>query len=100
MAQMLAQCGMYAPAASARLGHATGMFVSLVEGARVDSEEGRLGTEMLRCPYSLMNVARSSSDFYSAKVASLMSMGRLSPATIRTPSLPWSEQAILLGVEP
>jgi DNA mismatch repair protein MutS2 len=46
--QMLAQCGMYAAAAEATLSRATGLFVSLVEEARADQKEGRLGTELIR----------------------------------------------------
>lgn len=46
--QLLGQAGMYVPAEDAELRWATGMFVSLVEGVKVDQEEGRLGTEMLR----------------------------------------------------
>jgi DNA mismatch repair protein MutS2 len=46
--QLLAQAGMYAPAETAEVRWSTGMFVSLVEGARLDQEEGRLGSEMLR----------------------------------------------------
>lgn len=46
--QMLAQCGMYAPAKSATLCWATGLFVSLVDEPRSDQKEGRLGTELIR----------------------------------------------------
>ncbi len=48
IAQMLAQCGMYAPAKSARLNRASGLFVSLIYEARADQKEGRLGTELIR----------------------------------------------------
>jgi DNA mismatch repair protein MutS2 len=48
IAQMLAQSGMYAPAAKATLSRAAGLFVSLVEEARADQKEGRLGTELIR----------------------------------------------------
>jgi DNA mismatch repair protein MutS2 len=46
--QMLAECGMYASAKRARLHRAAGLFVSLIEEAKADQREGRLGTELIR----------------------------------------------------
>lgn len=46
--QMLAQCGMYAPAKAATLCSATGLFVSLIDEPKADQKEGRLGTELIR----------------------------------------------------
>jgi DNA mismatch repair protein MutS2 len=48
LAQLLAQNGIFVPAASARLTSAPTMFVSLVEGAPAEQKEGRLGTELVR----------------------------------------------------
>lgn len=48
LAQLLGQAGFYVPAARARLCRARGLFVSLIEEARADQKEGRLGTELLR----------------------------------------------------
>ena len=48
IAQLLGQAGMFVPATRARLVAADGMFVSLIEEARADQREGRLGTELLR----------------------------------------------------
>lgn len=48
LAQLLAQNGVFIPAASGRLTAAPSMFVSLVEGAPADQKEGRLGTELVR----------------------------------------------------
>ncbi len=48
LSQLLAQNGLFVPAASARLTSAPTMFVSLVEGAPADQKEGRLGTELVR----------------------------------------------------
>lgn len=48
LAQLLAQNGLFIPAASGRLTAAPTMFVSLVEGAPADQKEGRLGTELVR----------------------------------------------------
>jgi DNA mismatch repair protein MutS2 len=48
LTQILAQAGMFVPAASARIPWASGLFVSLIEHARADQAEGRLGTELLR----------------------------------------------------
>lgn len=48
LTQMLAQAGCFVPAKEARLPWATGLFVSLLEHASPDQEEGRLGTELLR----------------------------------------------------
>jgi DNA mismatch repair protein MutS2 len=48
LAQMLGECGLYTPAARATLDHCSGLFVSLIEEARADQKEGRLGTELMR----------------------------------------------------
>jgi DNA mismatch repair protein MutS2 len=48
IAQMLGESGLYMPAASATLDHSSGLFVSLIEEARADQKEGRLGTELMR----------------------------------------------------
>ncbi len=48
LSQLLAQNGMFVPAASGRLTSAPTLFVSLVEGAPADQREGRLGTELVR----------------------------------------------------
>lgn len=48
IAQMFAQAGIYAPARAATLSWASGQFVSLIEEARFDQKEGRLGTELIR----------------------------------------------------
>ena len=47
-AQLMGQSGLYVAAARAQLCWANGLFVSLIEAARADQREGRLGTEMLR----------------------------------------------------
>ena len=46
--QILAQSGCYVPARTARIPWASGLFVSLLEHASPDQQEGRLGTELLR----------------------------------------------------
>lgn len=46
--QVLAQSGLYAPCASARLPLVKGLFASIIELDRADQAEGRLGTEMMR----------------------------------------------------
>lgn len=48
LAQVLGQAGLFVPAKSARLVWAEGMFVSLIEDAKPDQREGRLGTELMR----------------------------------------------------
>jgi len=48
IAQMLGQAGFFVPAERAMIGCARGLFVSLIEEARADQKEGRLGTELLR----------------------------------------------------
>lgn len=48
LSQLLAQAGLFVPAAEARLELRSGMFVSLVQQAEADQSEGRLGTELLR----------------------------------------------------
>jgi DNA mismatch repair protein MutS2 len=46
--QILGQAGTFVPAAHAELPWVSGLFVSLIEHARADQREGRLGTELLR----------------------------------------------------
>jgi DNA mismatch repair protein MutS2 len=46
--QLLAQNGMYVPAAAARLPHVPGIFASLSQPAGAEQAEGRLGSELLR----------------------------------------------------
>lgn len=46
--QVLAQSGLYAPCAAARLPLVGGLFASIIELDRADQAEGRLGTEMMR----------------------------------------------------
>jgi DNA mismatch repair protein MutS2 len=46
--QVLAQSGLYAPCAAARLPLVDGLFASIIELDRADQAEGRLGTEMMR----------------------------------------------------
>jgi DNA mismatch repair protein MutS2 len=48
LTQLLGQAGLYAPATSARLRPASGMFVSLIDRPKAEQEEGRLGTELIR----------------------------------------------------
>lgn len=48
LTQILGQSGLFVPAAKATLPWATSLFVSLVEHARADQAEGRLGTELVR----------------------------------------------------
>ncbi len=48
LAQVFAQAGLFVPARAASLPPAEGLFVSLIEHARADQTEGRLGTELLR----------------------------------------------------
>jgi len=48
LAQMLGQAGLHVPAISASLARTSGLFVSLIEEARADQKEGRLGTELVR----------------------------------------------------
>lgn len=48
IAQLMGQSGIYAPASSARIHPAQGMFVSLIEEGKVDQKEGRLGMELIR----------------------------------------------------
>jgi DNA mismatch repair protein MutS2 len=48
LCQLLAQSGMFAPAAAANLSLTEGMFVSLIHESHADAREGRLGTELLR----------------------------------------------------
>lgn len=48
LTQLLAQAGLFIPAKSASLSLSTGLVVSLIEEARADQSEGRLGTELLR----------------------------------------------------
>jgi DNA mismatch repair protein MutS2 len=46
--QLLAQAGLFAPARTARVPTASGLFASLFEEARADQPEGHLGMELLR----------------------------------------------------
>jgi len=46
--QVLAQSGLYAPCARARVPLVKGVFASIIELDRADQAEGRLGTEMMR----------------------------------------------------
>jgi DNA mismatch repair protein MutS2 len=46
--QLLTEAGLFAPAESARVPRATGLFASLFEEARADQPEGHLGMELLR----------------------------------------------------
>lgn len=48
IAQMLGQAGLHVPATRATIARASGLFVSLIEEARADQKEGRLGTELMR----------------------------------------------------
>lgn len=48
IAQLLGQCGLYVPAASATLRPVDGMFVSFGTPPSANASEGRLGTELLR----------------------------------------------------
>ena len=48
LAQVLAQCGLFVPAHHARMALASGLLASLIEEAKADQAEGRLGTELLR----------------------------------------------------
>ncbi len=48
LTQLLAQCGVFVPARAGSLSLASGLVVSLIEEAKADQSEGRLGTELLR----------------------------------------------------
>lgn len=48
LSQLLAQCGLYVPAESARLAPASALFASFGQPPAADASEGRLGTELLR----------------------------------------------------
>ncbi len=48
LAQLLAQCGFFVPAARARLLRVPYLFCSLIQEDTYDQSEGRLGTELLR----------------------------------------------------
>src|SRR5262249_31816301 len=48
LAQLLAQCGLFAPARSARLHAVPGLVVSLLQETHADQSEGRLGMELIR----------------------------------------------------
>lgn len=48
LTQILGQAGLFVPAAEATLPWASALFVSLVEHARADQAEGRLGMELMR----------------------------------------------------
>jgi DNA mismatch repair protein MutS2 len=48
LTQILGQAGSFVPAHRAELPWVSGLFVSLIEHAKADQREGRLGTELLR----------------------------------------------------
>lgn len=48
LAQILAQSGLFVPAAKAAIAPVPGLVVSLLEETRADQREGRLGTELVR----------------------------------------------------
>jgi DNA mismatch repair protein MutS2 len=48
LTQILGQAGSFVPARRAELPWVSGLFVSLIEHAKADQREGRLGTELLR----------------------------------------------------
>jgi DNA mismatch repair protein MutS2 len=48
LTQLLAQAGLFVPARAGALSLASGLVVSLIEEAKADQTEGRLGTELLR----------------------------------------------------
>jgi DNA mismatch repair protein MutS2 len=48
LTQLLAQSGLFVPAASARLAWTSGLVASLIEETRADQAEGRLGMELMR----------------------------------------------------
>jgi DNA mismatch repair protein MutS2 len=48
LTQLLAQSGMFVPAKSGSVALASGLVVSLIEEAKADQSEGRLGTELVR----------------------------------------------------
>jgi DNA mismatch repair protein MutS2 len=48
LAQLLAQSGLFVPASSGRLALCPALVVSLIEEAKADQAEGRLGTELMR----------------------------------------------------
>ncbi len=48
LAQLLAQSGLLVPARAAKMALAPGLVMSLIEEAKADQSEGRLGTELVR----------------------------------------------------
>jgi DNA mismatch repair protein MutS2 len=48
LTQLLAQAGLFVPARVARLSWASGLVASLIDEAKPDQAEGRLGTELMR----------------------------------------------------
>ncbi len=48
LTQLLAQAGMFVPARRARIAWTTGLVASMIEEARADQAEGRLGMELMR----------------------------------------------------
>jgi DNA mismatch repair protein MutS2 len=48
LTQLLAQSGLFIPARSGRIALASGLVASLIEEAKADQTEGRLGTELMR----------------------------------------------------
>jgi DNA mismatch repair protein MutS2 len=48
LSQLLAQCGGFVPARTARIAPASSLVVSLIQETKVDQAEGRLGMELIR----------------------------------------------------
>lgn len=48
LTQLMAQSGMFAPARTARIAWSSGLVASLIEEAKADQAEGRLGMELVR----------------------------------------------------
>ncbi len=48
LTQLLGQCGLFVPARAARIAWASGLVASLIEEAKADQAEGRLGMELMR----------------------------------------------------
>lgn len=48
LTQLLGQCGLFVPARVARIAWASGLVASLIEEAKADQAEGRLGMELMR----------------------------------------------------
>jgi DNA mismatch repair protein MutS2 len=71
LCQLLAQTGLFVPAAQADLRWANGLFASLIEHSAVDQVEGRLGTELVRIRHA----------FERLRVGSLVIMDELCSGT-------------------